>query len=151
MAKKAHKTKEVAKKKRKAANVAPKEAKEGQLLGTVSIPVQVEIAVPNTAAFDELVIEWGCLGLSEEPDSISERSGNSHLLDGKRPITTSEEGMHLFFDPPISVAVGGTIGFCLICTYNDAVEARTAPEENEDDDDLTQEQRTGERQAERTY
>ena len=131
MAKKT-KVKEQPAKKRKAASVAPKQEKEGQQLGTVSIPVQVEVAVPNTSPFDELVIEWGCLGLSEEPNRITDASGNSHLLDPERPITTSEEGMHLFFKPPISVAVGGTIGFKLVCTYNESAEARTAaPEDDE--------------------
>jgi hypothetical protein len=123
----------------------PKEAKQdAPPLGTVSIPVQVELVVQNISPFDEFVIEWGCLGLSEEPDKITERSGNSYLLDPDRPITTSEEGLHMYFKPPLAGA--GTDGFSLVCTYNEAVEARTAEkEEKDEDDDRTREQIEGER------
>jgi hypothetical protein len=130
MAKKA-KTKEHAPpKKRKSATSPPKEAKEdAPPLGSVAIAVQVELKVENTSPFDEFVIEWGCLGLSEEPDRVFDRSGNSHLLDPERPITTSEEGLHIYFKPPLAGA--GTYGFNLVCVYNEAVEARTAPPEEE--------------------
>jgi len=125
------KEKAAAAKKRKAASIAPKPEKEGRILGTVAIPVQVEIVVPGvTGVWNELVIEWGCLGLSEEPDRVVERSGNSFMLDPDRPITTSEEGMHVYLKPPL--AAGGTYGFNLLCIYNEAVEARTAPPEEEE-------------------
>jgi hypothetical protein len=113
-----------AKKKRKTATI--KVEKEDQRLGTIAVPVQAEVSLPGTGGvWDELVIEWGCLGLSEEPDRIIERSGNSFMLDPERPITISEEGMHLYFKPPLSG--GGTYGFNLLCVYDEAAEARVAP------------------------
>lgn len=119
-------------KKRKAATIAPKEEKEGAVpLGTVSVPVQLQINVTNPGLWNELVIELATLGLSEEPDKVTETSGNSRLLDPKRPISTSEEGVHLFFDPPLMGA--GTYGFQLLCTYNEAAEARTAEPESEEE------------------
>ena len=62
-------------KKRTSEKAAPK-AEEGKVLGSVSIPVQVSIFTGDVANFNELVIEWSCLGLSEEPDTITETSGN---------------------------------------------------------------------------
>lgn len=133
------------KKKRKAQSVAPRQQEvPGTLLGTVAIPVQVQVTLANPGVFNELVIEWGCLGLSEEPDSIQEISANNRLVDDKRPITTSEEGLHLYFDPPLNGA--GVYGFRLLCTYNEAVEVRSNPRELEaEDDDMTPEQREGEK------
>ena len=133
------------KKKRKAQSVAPKEKTEGTLLGTVAIPVQVQVTLANPGVFNELVIEWGCLGLSEEPDKIEEISANNRLVDPKRPMTTSEEGLHLYFNPPLNGA--GIYGFRFLCTYNEAVEARSSPPEEEEDDDMTPEQREGEKQT----
>jgi hypothetical protein len=132
MAKKAqsHAAAAATKKKRKAQSVAPKAESENVLLGTVSIVVQLQVTIPNSGPFNEMVIEWGCLGLSEEPDGVTETSGNNRLLDTKRPITTSEEGMHVYFDPPLSGS--GAYGFQFLCTYNDAVEARTAKEEEDE-------------------
>jgi len=120
-------------KKRKAEGVAPKEAEEGKNIGTIAVSVQTVVTLAGDGLFDELVIELGTLGLSEEPDRIVETSGNNRLLDPKRPITTSEEGVHLFFSPPLNGA--GVYGFQLQCIYNDAVEARTAaPPKSEDAD-----------------
>lgn len=131
------------KKKRKAQSVAPRADKPGTLLGTVGVPVQVQVTLANPGVFNELVIEWGCLGLSEEPDKIEEISANNRLIDDKRPITTSEEGMHLYFNPPLQGA--GVYGFRLLCTYNEAVEVRSNPRELDEDDDMTPEQREGEK------
>lgn len=101
-----------------------KEAPEGQTLGWVTIPVQCSAYVgDNITAFDELVIEWACLGLSEEPDKISEVSGNSGLLHPDRPPATDEEGLHVFFKSPLP---HGTYGFLFNFTYYDSVHARTA-------------------------
>jgi hypothetical protein len=117
-------------KKRKGQTVAPREQKEGEVRGTVGVSVHAAITLPGvTGVWDELVIEWGCLGLSEEPDHIVETSGNNIMLDPDRPITTSEEGMHLFFKPPL--AAGGAYGFNFLCTYILAAEARAAKEEEE--------------------
>lgn len=114
--------------KRKSEGAAPK-AEEGKVLGTVSIPVQVSVFTGDVVNFNEIVIEWSCLGLSVEPDTITETSGNGRLLDPKRPPTTSDEGMHVYFDPPLA---GGKYGFQFLFTYNEALEARTAaPEEKE--------------------
>lgn len=114
-------------KKRTSAGAAPK-AEEGKVLGTVSIPVQAHIFTgDNVTKFNELVIELGCLGLAGEPDAIIETSGNSRMLDPKRPPTTSGEGLHVFFDPPLT---GGSYGFHFLLTYNEAVEARTAAPED---------------------
>jgi hypothetical protein len=125
----AKKAKQAPPKKRKSEKAAPK-AEEGKVLGTVSIPVQVSIFTGDVANFNELVIEWSCLGLSEEPDTITETSGNGRLLDPKRPPTTSEEGLHVYLDPP---QPGGHYGFQFHFGYNDAIEARTAaPEEDKD-------------------
>src|SRR5262245_24994950 len=129
MAKKA----KAAAKKRKAASVAPKEEKEGANIGSVAISVLAHVKLSGDSLFDELVIEWGCLGLSEEPDQVVETSGNNRYLDPKRPITTSEEGMHLFFSPPLGGA--GTYGFQLQCIYDIAAEARMAPAPKSDDAD----------------
>lgn len=116
-------------KKRKSEGAAPK-AEEGKVLGTVSIPVQVSIFTGDVANFNELVIEWSCLGLSEEPDTITETSGNGRLLDPKRPPTTSEEGLHVYLDP---AQPGGHYGFQFHFGYNDAVEARTAAPKSKDE------------------
>lgn len=117
--------KKPAAKKRKG-GASTKEAAEGRSLGTVLIPVQCSVNVPDVSHFNELVIEWSCLGLSEEPDSINEISGNARLLDPKHPPTTSEEGLHVFFDPPLQA---GSYGFQFTFSYIDAVEARTADPE----------------------
>lgn len=109
-------------KKRKSATPAPK-AEEGKVLGTVSIPVQTSVIVTDVASFNELVIEWGCLGLSEEPDAISETSGNSRLLDPKRSPRTDEEGLHVFFSPSLPA---GSYGFQFVFHYNEAVEPRSS-------------------------
>jgi hypothetical protein len=114
-------------KKRKAASVAPKATDPARPLGTVGIAVQTQITVNDGTPFNELVIEWGCLGLSEEPDSITEISANSRLMDPKRPISTSEEGMHIYFDPPLAGA--GVYGFQFMCIYNEAAEPRTSTDE----------------------
>lgn len=132
-------------KKRKAQSVAPKEPKRGQLLGTVAIPVQTYVTLTNPGVFNELVIEWGCLGLSEEPDKITETSGNNRLLDPKKPITTSEEGLHVYFDPPLTGS--GTYGFQFLCTYNEAAEAKSEGPEPKEDDEQTFEQIEGEKYA----
>lgn len=138
MAKKATKKEPVEKKKRKSTAspaLPPPEEKEGeasQSLGSVSIPVQTTIRLTAPGTFDELVIEWGCLGLSEEPDSIAETSGNSRLLDPKRPPTTDDEGLHVYFEPPLSGA--GNYGFQFMFTYNEAVNARTKSPEAEGDE-----------------
>jgi hypothetical protein len=95
------KEKEAAAKKRKGGTAAPKAVSEEAVLGTISIPVQAWIDA-TSGPFDELVIEWGCLGLSEEPDSIVDTSGNSGLLDPKRPPKTDEEGLHIYFHPPVT-------------------------------------------------
>lgn len=95
-------------------------------LGEVSIPVQCAVMVPQAGRFDELVIEWSCLGLSEEPDSIKEISGNARFLDSDRPPATDDEGLHVFFKPPLDA---GNYGFQFVFTYNSAVEARTAQPE----------------------
>lgn len=128
--KKAHKPA----KKRKTATIAPKE-EEGAAanLGSVSVPAQATITLSGSGSFDEMVIEWGCLGLSEEPDKITETSGNNRLLDPKRPITTSEEGVHVYFDPPLTGA--GIYGFRFECSYNEAAEARAAVPKSADEHD----------------
>ena len=70
--------KPVEKKKRKGSTSPapkPKTTAEGEVeavLGEVSIPVQCSVSVTQANDFDELVIEWSCLGLSEEPDAIRE-------------------------------------------------------------------------------
>jgi hypothetical protein len=116
-------------KKRKGTSPAPKakattaEGEPEAVLGEVAIPVQCNVLVPQANTFDELVIEWSCLGLSEEPDSIKEISGNSIMLDGDRPPATDDEGLHIFFKPELK---GGNYGFQFVFTYNSAVEARTA-------------------------
>jgi hypothetical protein len=101
--------------------------REGQTLGTVSVPVQCEVYVgDNVGRFNELVIEWACLGLAEEPDVIKERSGNAVLLHPERPLVTSEEGLHVFFKDDLP---HGTYGFQFLAVYFDSVEARTADPE----------------------
>jgi len=114
-------TKKPAKKQRKGATT--KEATEGVILGTTSIPVQCSVDVSEAVGFNEVVIEWACLGLSEEPDSVHEVSGNSFMLDKKRAPRTDEEGLHVFFDPPLN---GGRYGFQFVFTYNEASEARSS-------------------------
>jgi hypothetical protein len=109
----------------------PKEEKEGQVLGTVSIPVQASVDATSAVAFNELLIEWACLGLSEEPDTVTEISGNSHLLDPKRSPRTDEEGLHVFFDPPLS---GGKYGFQFVFLYNEAAEARSTADAPTDEE-----------------
>jgi len=122
--------KPVEKKKRKGStSPAPKSktaSVEGEVeavLGEVSIPVLCNVSAYGVTAFDELVIEWSCLGLSEEPDSIRETSGNAKMLDPDRQPSTDDEGLHVFFKPPLQA---GNYGFQFIFTYNSAVEARTA-------------------------
>lgn len=121
--------KPVEKKKRKGStSPAPKarttaEGEPEAVLGEVTIPVLCSVSVPQASSFDELVIEWGCLGLSEEPDSIKENSGNAYMLDSDRPAATDDEGLHIFFKPALQ---GGQYGFRFVFTYNSAVEARTA-------------------------
>ena len=115
-------------KKRKGTSPAPKpkttaEGENEAVLGEVSIPVQCSVSVLNTSSFDELVIEWSCLGLSEEPDSIKEISGNAWMLDSDRQPATDDEGLHVFFKPALQA---GNYGFQFVFTYNSAVEARTA-------------------------
>jgi hypothetical protein len=127
--------KKAVQKKRKGGSPAPKSRSttaEGDdpnapALGEVLIPVQCQVNVPLAGTFDELVIEWSCLGLSEEPDSIKEISGNSEKLDSDRPPATDDEGLHVFFKPALQA---GNYGFKFAFMYNSAVEARTAdPEE----------------------
>lgn len=129
-------------KKRKTATIAPKEDTEEGVpianIGSVSLPVEAQVWVPNEGPFNELVIEWGCLGLSEEPDKITEVSANNGLLDPKRLPTTSEEGLHVYFHPPLSGA--GLYGFKFLCTYNEAAEARTAAPKKKDEDDITEDE-----------
>ena len=147
MAKKAqHNTSTKNKKKRKAQSVAQKERTQEQSLrlGSISIPILFEVSLNSTTSFNELVIDWGCLGLSEEPDSISEVTGASEMLDKKRPITTSEEGLHLYFDPPVVGSGSGTYAFKILCGYNEAVEPRSSVESPEPDEP-TFEQNEGER------
>lgn len=144
MAKKAHES-APAKKKRKAQSVAPKEPKKGQRLGTVAIPVLAYVTLRDSGTFDELVIEWGCLGLSEEPDKITSEAS---WIDRARPITTSEEGLHVYFNPPLTGAVAGTsFGLQLLCTYNEAVEAKSQVPGPKENDELTFEQIEGEKNA----
>jgi len=126
MAKKA----KAAPKKRESKGAAPK-AEEGKVLGTVAVPVQASVFTGDVANFNEAVIEWSCLGLTEEPDMIIETSGNGRLLDPKRPPTTSDEGLHIYFDPPLA---GGHYGFQFLFTYNDALEARTAAPKSDKDE-----------------
>lgn len=127
-----------AKKVRKGATAKPKEGVEGQVLGSVSIPVLCNINVSQAGYFTELVIEWGCLGLSEEPDSITEISGNHGLLDKKRSPRTDEEGLHVYFDPPL---LGGVWGFQFLFGYNEAAEARSfVAEDVPTDEELAKEQ-----------
>lgn len=116
-------------KKRKTTSIAPKEEASANL-GTVNLTIQTFVGLTGTGTCNELVIEWGCLGLSEEPDKVTEVSANNRLLDPKRPITTSEEGLHIFFDPPL--AASGNIGLQFLCTYNEAVEARTSAPKSDD-------------------
>jgi len=121
--------KPVEKKKRKGGTSPapkPKTTAAGEdeaVLGEVSIPVQCSVSVSQANAFDELVIEWSCLGLSEEPDAIREISGNAWMLDSDRPPATDDEGLHIFFKPQLQA---GNYGFQFVFTYNSAVEARTA-------------------------
>jgi hypothetical protein len=105
------------------AKTASVEGEAEAVLGEVSIPVLCSVSVPQASTFDELVIEWSCLGLSEEPDSIRETSGNHMMLDSDRPPATDDEGLHVFFKPPLQA---GNYGFQFVFTYNSAVEARTA-------------------------
>jgi hypothetical protein len=146
MAKKAqsHNASAAKKKKRKAQSVAPKERTQEQamMLGSVQLPVLFQVTLTNQGAFNELVIEWGCLGLSEEPDSIQEVTSNP-VLDKNKPITTSEEGLHLYFDPPLTGA--GVYGFKILCSYNEAVEPRSQAPEAPEPDEPTKEQIEGER------
>ena len=108
---------------KKRTSTGSKQTKEGQVLGAVSVVVQIEVwSGSSVGFFDEAVIEWRCLGLSEEPDEVTEISGN-RSVDPDRPMTTSEEGLHVFFKPAHE---GGTFGLQLACKYNDAVECRTA-------------------------
>ena len=116
--------KKTSKKARKSEGVAAAAAEEGVVTGSVRIPVQASIWVGEVAHFNELVIEWSCLGLSEEPDSIEDTSGNARLLDPKRPPYTDADGLHLFFDPPIAGATN--YGFRFDFIYNESVIARTA-------------------------
>ena len=120
--------KPVEKKRKGSTSPAPKPkaaSVEGEVavLGEVSIPVLCNVSVMQTTGFDELVIEWSCLGLSEEPDSIRETSGNARMLDPDRLPATDDEGLHIFFKPPLQA---GAYGFQFVFTYNSAVEARTA-------------------------
>jgi hypothetical protein len=121
--------KPVEKKKRKGStSPAPKskttvEGENEVALGEVLIPVQCACVVTQAGRFDELVIEWSTLGLSEEPDGIKEVSGNSDKLDSDRPPATDDEGLHVFFKPALDA---GTYGFKFLFSYNSAVEARTA-------------------------
>lgn len=126
----AKKAKSAAAKKRESKGAAPK-AEEGKVLGTVSIPVQVSIFTGDVGTFSELLIEWTCLGLTEEPDTIIETSGNGKLLDPKRPPITSDEGLHVYLDPP---QPGGHYGFLFHFGYNDAVEARAALPKSDKDE-----------------
>lgn len=104
-----------------------KEAPEGQTLGWVTIPVQCGCYVgDNVTNFDELVVEWRCLGLSEEPDKITETSGNAVLLHPDRPPATDDEGLHIFFRNALP---HGTYGFQFNFIYYDSVQARTADPE----------------------
>lgn len=132
-----------AKKVRKGAK--PKDDVEGQVLGSVSIPVLCNVNVSQSNRFNELVIEWGCLGLSEEPDSITEISGNHNLLDTKRAPRTDEDGLHIYFTEPL---IGGVYGFQFLFGYNEAVEARSfAADDVPTDEELAKEQAKEERQA----
>lgn len=150
MAKKAqHNPSDKKKKKRKAQSVPQKDRTQQEVmrLGSVAIPILFQVTLNATTSFNELVIEWGCLGLSEEPDSISEVTGASEMLDKKRPggpITTSEEGLHLYFDPPVVGSGSGTYAFKILCGYNEAVEPRSSVESPEPDEP-TFEQNEGER------
>jgi hypothetical protein len=128
----AKKAKPVKKRKSTTVALAPKEEGEAGNIGTVAVEVQTVVALTGAGVFTELVIEWGCLGLSEEPDKIVETSANNRLLDPKRPIETSEEGLHVFFDPPLQGA--GNYGFKFQCTYNEAAEARAAAAPKSDDE-----------------
>jgi hypothetical protein len=115
----------MAKKPRKGKVAAPAAEGEAQpMYGAVMIPVQAAVSVGAVANFNELVIEWGCLGLSEEPDTLREVSGNATLFDPKRPPYIDADGLHLYFDPPITG--NATYGFQFQFTYNEAAEARTA-------------------------
>jgi hypothetical protein len=136
-------------KKRKGATAAPKADTEGLVLGSVLIPVQASVQVGAVAAFNELVIEWGCLGLSEEPDAVTEVSGNARMLDPKRPPFTDEEGLHVFFDPPI--AGGTSYGFLFNFLYNDSVEARTAAPKSDEELAAESKERKAASSAEKDY
>src|SRR3954471_22287438 len=139
MAKKAqHNPSDKKKKKRKAQSVPQKDRTQQEVmrLGSVAIPILFQVTLNATTSFNELVIEWGCLGLSEEPDSITEVTGASEMLDKKRPggpITTSEEGMHMFFDPPL--VASGVYGFKVLCGYNEAVEPKLQAKETPEQQD----------------
>lgn len=148
MAKKAQsQTAAAKKKKRKAQSVAQKERTEqqAQRLGSIGILITFQVVVTNTASFNELVIEWGCLGLSEEPDSISEVTGASDMLDRNKPITTDEDGMHMYFDPPLASTGTTVYGFKVLCSYNEAVESKMQVTESPEPDEPTKEQVEGER------
>lgn len=122
---------EAAAKKRKGATAAPTGVDaEGKTLGIVSIHIQTAVNIPGTGQFNELVIEWSCLGLSEEPDSIADTSGNAKLLDPKRAPRTDEAGLHVYFDPPLPA---GSYGFNFLFTYNDAVSAGTHAEPTDEE------------------
>jgi hypothetical protein len=110
------------KKVRKTSSLAVADTREGEAppLGTVAIAVQLQVHLTNASAFDEVVIEMGCLGLVEEPDEV--QALNTTGLDPARPITTDAEGVHLFFSPPLTA---GKHGFNLQCLYTDAVIGRT--------------------------
>lgn len=115
-------------KKSKPRKAAPKKG-ENLVLGSVMIPVKCTLNIGPAANISEFVIEWACLGLSEEPDSIAEVSGNSRLVDGRQEPYTDEDGLHVFFDPPLAGNASGitSIGLEFHCSYNEAVEARSTP------------------------
>ena len=119
--------------KRKTATLKPKQDETAPAnVGSIAITVQFEAYVTGNTPFNELVIELGTLGLPDEPSHVTDRSANARLLDPKRPIEVSDEGLHMFFDPPLQGS--GIYGFQLRCEYDQAVEARTAapPEEKKE-------------------
>ena len=131
MAKKA-KAKDVPVKKRKTTKTtATPRTDEAPPLGTVAVSVQVECNVQNTSPFDEIVIELGCLGLSEEPDKIIERSGIAicSIPSGHpRPLRKA-----CICTSSPRCRAPARYGFNLFCIYNEACEARTAEPEDEED------------------
>ena len=121
-----------AKKKRKSEGVKPKqESAEGEApkYGNVSFIVQTQLTLTE-GLHNDVVIEWRCLGLAEEPDSITDASGNHNLFDKDRPMTTDEDGLHMYFDPPL--AGPSVYGFQLVVSYNEAVEAKTTPKDEDE-------------------